>query len=147
MAIIPDDEAYENVNRDYSDRSLAEKYQLAQADTLIRMSRPMRVTHEMAKTEPDEHEEILNSLFFRLRMYTYSALDSSSHVADKSFIDPALQALEDDPKTTGEIMQLTGKTFNRLLSELRITIRDMEAVWERGFPTGLSEKFLDDREG
>ena len=39
MAVIPDDEAFENVRRDYPDRSAAEKYQLAQADTLLRLTK------------------------------------------------------------------------------------------------------------
>lgn len=37
MATIePDDQAYRNVERDYPNKTDAEKYQLAQADTMIR---------------------------------------------------------------------------------------------------------------
>jgi hypothetical protein len=37
--IIPDNEALERVARDYPDKSDAEKYRLAQADTLIRLAK------------------------------------------------------------------------------------------------------------
>jgi len=53
--IEPDEEAYRNVEHDYPNEPPAEKYRLAQADTLIRLSGGMRqkdgsyVTTEMKK--------------------------------------------------------------------------------------------------
>jgi hypothetical protein len=40
--IIPDNEALERAARDYPDKSDAEKYRLAQADTLIRLASVVR---------------------------------------------------------------------------------------------------------
>jgi hypothetical protein len=37
--IKPDDKAFQNVERDYPNKSAAEKHRLAQADTLLRLYR------------------------------------------------------------------------------------------------------------
>jgi CDP-glycerol glycerophosphotransferase (TagB/SpsB family) len=51
--VIPDEQSYLNVERDYADESDAEKYRLMQADTLLRVAkaRTIEELEEMARSK------------------------------------------------------------------------------------------------